>query len=152
MQHLVLQHCMTTLVLLMEVCVTFQDKQYSQRGYFGPSRGMGRKIFVGRLPQDASAEDLREYFSRFGHILDVYVPKVAIDSAAPLDDAGPSGGFMDAAEAYRGYGPMRNYGRLYGSLNFDDRHVLLLRFLLQYGYGAGGSSRTPRMNLRYRPY
>ncbi|RWW43259.1 hypothetical protein BHE74_00051106, partial [Ensete ventricosum] len=121
-------------------------------GYFGPSRGMGRKIFVGRLPQDASAEDLREYFSRFGHILDVYVPKVAIDSAAPLDDAGPSGGFMDAAEAYRGYGPMRNYGRLYGSLNFDDRHVLLLRFLLQYGYGAGGSSRTPRMNLRYRPY
>lgn len=37
---------------------------------------MGRKIFVGRLPQDASAEDLREYFGKFGHILDVYVPKV----------------------------------------------------------------------------
>jgi RNA-binding protein Musashi len=37
---------------------------------------MGKKIFVGRLPQEASAEDLRQYFGRFGHILDVYVPKV----------------------------------------------------------------------------
>ncbi|CAL9164763.1 uncharacterized protein LOC135666475 [Musa acuminata AAA Group] len=148
------------------------------RGYFGPSRGMGRKIFVGRLPQEASAEDLRQYFGRFGRIVDVYVPKdpkrsghrgfgfvtfaddgvadrvsrrtheilgqeVAIDSATPLDDAGPSGGFMDAAEAYGGYGPMRNYGRLYGSLDFDD-----------YGYGASasGSSRPSRLDWRYRPY
>lgn len=37
---------------------------------------MGRKIFVGRLPQEASAEDLRQYFGRFGRIVDVYVPKV----------------------------------------------------------------------------
>lgn len=42
----------------------------------GPTRGMGKKIFVGRLPQEASADDLRQYFGRFGHILDVYVPKV----------------------------------------------------------------------------
>lgn len=41
-----------------------------------PSRGLGRKIFVGRLPQEATSEDLRLYFGRFGHILDVYVPKV----------------------------------------------------------------------------
>lgn len=47
--------------------------------------------------------------------------QVAIDSATPLDDAGgPSVGYRDAAEAYGGYGPMRNYGRLYGSLDFDD--------------------------------
>ena len=39
---------------------------------------MGRKIFVGRLPQEASADDLRQYFSRFGRILDVYVPKVKL--------------------------------------------------------------------------
>lgn len=32
---------------------------------------------------------------------------------------------MDAAEAYGGYGPMRNYGRLYGSLDFDDVSILL---------------------------
>lgn len=40
------------------------------------SRGMGKKIFVGRLPQEASSEDLRQYFGRFGRILDVYVPRV----------------------------------------------------------------------------
>lgn len=40
------------------------------------ARGMGKKIFVGRLPQEASVEDLRMYFGRFGRILDVYVPKV----------------------------------------------------------------------------
>jgi hypothetical protein len=41
------------------------------------SRGMGKKIFIGRLPQEASAEDLRQYFGRFGRILDVYVPRVS---------------------------------------------------------------------------
>lgn len=41
-----------------------------------PTRGFGRKIFVGRLPQEATAEDLRQYFGRFGRIADAYVPKV----------------------------------------------------------------------------
>ncbi|XP_022973186.1 heterogeneous nuclear ribonucleoprotein D-like-B isoform X1 [Cucurbita maxima] len=147
-------------------------------------RGMGKKIFVGRLPQEASADDLRQYFGRFGRILDVYVPKdpkrsshrgfgfvtfaedgvadrvsrrsheicgqqVAIDSATPLDDeagagaAGASGSFMmnSAAESFGGYaGPMRTYGRMYGSLDFDD-----------WGYGIGGG-RPSRGDWRYRPY
>lgn len=51
--------------------------------------------------------------------------QVAIDSATPVDDAaGPSSGnfMMDNAEPYRGYsgGPMRAYGRMYGSLDYDD--------------------------------
>ncbi|KAL4644810.1 hypothetical protein ACB098_02G163200 [Castanea mollissima] len=144
-----------------------------------PSRGMGKKIFVGRLPQEASAEDLRQYFGRFGRILDVYVPKdpkrtghrgfgfvtfaeegvadrvsrraheicghqVAIDSATPLDDAGPSGNFMmNSAESFGGYGgPIRTYGRMYGSLDFDD---------VSWGYGIG-SARPSRADWRYRPY
>ncbi|WCJ21404.1 RNA-binding (RRM/RBD/RNP motifs) family protein [Euphorbia peplus] len=37
--------------------------------------GIGKKIFVGRLPQEATVEDWRHYFGRFGHILDVYVTK-----------------------------------------------------------------------------
>ncbi|KAA3461349.1 heterogeneous nuclear ribonucleoprotein A2-like protein 1-like isoform X2 [Gossypium australe] len=41
------------------------------------SRGMGKKIFVGRLSQEANVDDLRRYFGRFGRILDVYVPKDA---------------------------------------------------------------------------
>lgn len=156
-------------------------------GFYGPPRGMvsdmgtgmGKKIFVGRLPQEASIDDLRQYFGRFGRIVDAYIPKdpkrsghrgfgfvtfaddgvaervsrrtheilgqeVAIDSATPVDDAGPGGGYMDAPPVapYGGLvGPMRNYGRLYGSLDFDD-----------YGYGGSGSSRPSRMDWRYRPY
>ncbi|KAJ6816443.1 heterogeneous nuclear ribonucleoprotein 1 [Iris pallida] len=154
---------------------------YGRGMYQPPSRGMGKKIFVGRLPQEASADDLRQYFGRFGRIIDVYVPKdpkrtghrgfgfvtfaedgvaervsrrtheilgqeVAIDSATPLDDGGAGGGYIDAAPEPPPYGvyagPVRNYGRLYGSLDFDD-----------YGYGASGSSSRPsRMDWRYRPY
>jgi RNA recognition motif-containing protein len=43
-----------------------------------PARRISKKIFVGRLPPEATAEDLRQYFGRFGHILDVYVPRVRI--------------------------------------------------------------------------
>ncbi|XP_073039504.1 uncharacterized protein [Primulina eburnea] len=152
-----------------------------------PPRGMGKKVFVGRLPQEASAEDLRQYFGRFGRILDVYVPKdpkrtghrgfgfvtfaddgvadrvarrsheicghqVAIDSATPIDDPSPSSNFMasNPPEPYGYGGPgygghMRSsYGRMYGSLDFDD-----------WGYGAGGSmggGRPSRPDYRYRPY
>ncbi|MQL70932.1 hypothetical protein Taro_003268 [Colocasia esculenta] len=156
---------------------TLYDHPGSAFGTGAPQRGIGKKIFVGRLPQEANADDLRQYFSRFGRILDVYVPKdpkrtghrgfgfvtfaeesvadrvsrrtheilgqeVAIDSATPLDEPGGSGSFMDAADAYGGYGgPMRPYGRMYGGLNFDD-----------WGYGAIGSSRPSRMDWRYKPY
>lgn len=66
---------------------------------------------------------------------------VAIDSAAPIDEAGSSGGLMmDSPEPYGSYGPMRTYGRMYGSLDFDD-----------WGYGVG-SSRLSRADWRYRPY
>jgi len=41
-----------------------------------PARRTSKKIFVGRLPPEASSEDLRQYFGRFGRILDVYVPRV----------------------------------------------------------------------------
>ncbi|XP_038722316.1 heterogeneous nuclear ribonucleoprotein 1 [Tripterygium wilfordii] len=142
------------------------------------ARGMGsKKIFVGRLPPEATTEDLRQYFGRFGRIIDVYVPKdprraghrgfgfvtfaeegvadrvsrrsheilgqpVALDSAAPLGDAGPSGNFMmNGPEPYGGYGgPMRTYGRMYGSMEFDD-----------WGYGMP-SGRPSRGDWRYRPY
>ncbi|XP_011043537.1 PREDICTED: heterogeneous nuclear ribonucleoprotein 1 [Populus euphratica] len=150
------------------------------------SRGMGKKIFVGRLPQEASAEDLRQYFGRFGHILDVYVPKdpkrtghrgfgfvtfaedgvadrvsrrsheicghqVAIDSATPIDDAGPSGNFMmGGPEPFGSYaGPMRNFGRMYGTLDYDDASAYMVPS--KWGYGMG-SARPSRADWRYRPY
>ncbi|XP_024975929.1 RNA-binding protein Musashi homolog 2 isoform X1 [Cynara cardunculus var. scolymus] len=166
------------------------------------ARGMGKKIFVGRLPQEASVEDLRQYFGRFGRILDVYVPKdpkrsghrgfgfvtfaedgvadrvsrrpheicgqqVAIDSATPVDDGGGSSGgpFMDNPEPppYGGYGPMRAYGRMYGSLDFDDwgyggmGRLGGMGGMGRMGGGMGGLGGSmgggrPSRDMRYRPY
>ncbi|KAL8477194.1 hypothetical protein ACS0TY_029475 [Phlomoides rotata] len=161
---------------------TLYDHPGSMYGRGEVPRGMGKKIFVGRLPQEASSEDLRHYFGRFGRILDVYVPKdpkrtghrgfgfvtfaddgvadrvarrsheicghqVAIDSATPVDDAGTNANLMVNNPEPFGYvapPPMRAYGRMYGSLDFDD-----------WGYGVGGSmsgGRPPRADYRYRPY
>ncbi|XP_055385555.1 TAR DNA-binding protein 43 [Condylostylus longicornis] len=43
------------------------------------SKGMAHqvpcKVFVGRCTEDLSAEDLREYFSKFGEVTDVFIPK-----------------------------------------------------------------------------
>ncbi|MFS7953819.1 putative RNA recognition motif domain, nucleotide-binding alpha-beta plait domain superfamily [Helianthus anomalus] len=40
------------------------------------ARRTGEKIFIGRLPEEASVEDLCLYFGRFARILDVYIPKI----------------------------------------------------------------------------
>ena len=33
------------------------------------------KVFVGRCTDDMNADDLREYFSKFGEVTDVFIPK-----------------------------------------------------------------------------
>ncbi|CAI5470871.1 unnamed protein product [Closterium sp. Yama58-4] len=47
-------------------------------GVWGGRRGRAvhpTKIFVGKLPHDATVGDIREYFGRFGPVEDVYLPK-----------------------------------------------------------------------------
>lgn len=50
--------------------------------------------------------------------------QVAIDSANPLDEAGggsSSSFMMNSPNSFGGYGgPMRSYGRMYGSMDFED--------------------------------
>ncbi|XP_039020593.1 heterogeneous nuclear ribonucleoprotein 1-like isoform X2 [Hibiscus syriacus] len=154
---------------------TLYDHPGPKYGRGESSRGMGKKIFVGRLPQEATIDDLRQYFGRFGRIVDVYIPKdpkrsghrgfgfvtfadegvadrvsrrsheicgqqVAIDSATPVDDVGPSF-MMNPVGPFRGFGaPMLPFGRMYGGMHFDD-----------WGY-AFGSTRPSRADWRYRPY
>jgi hypothetical protein len=59
-----------------------RDEPYSyepRSGYGGPPvPSAGNKVFIGKLPHEATAEHLRTYFSSFGRILDVYIPKVQI--------------------------------------------------------------------------
>jgi RNA-binding protein Musashi len=54
--------------------------------------------------------------------------QVAIDSATPIDDAGPSGNFMmSGPEPFGSYaGPMRNFGRMYGTLDYDDASAYMV--------------------------
>lgn len=33
------------------------------------------KVFVGRCTEDMTADDLKEYFSKFGEVTDVFIPK-----------------------------------------------------------------------------
>ena len=33
------------------------------------------KVFVGRCTEDMTADDLRDYFSKFGEVTDVFIPK-----------------------------------------------------------------------------
>ena len=33
------------------------------------------KIFVGRVTEDITAEDLLQYFSKFGEVIDIFIPK-----------------------------------------------------------------------------
>ena len=41
----------------------------------GAQQLMNRKVFVGRCTEDMTAEDLRQYFSKFGEVVDVFIPK-----------------------------------------------------------------------------
>lgn len=36
---------------------------------------MNRKVFIGRVTENITGEDLRNYFCKFGEIIDVYTPK-----------------------------------------------------------------------------
>ncbi|CAL1530298.1 unnamed protein product [Lymnaea stagnalis] len=48
------------------------DGNYHQEGN---NQMMNRKVFIGRVTEDISAEDLRNYFSKFGEVVDVFIPK-----------------------------------------------------------------------------
>ena len=36
---------------------------------------MNHKVFVGRCSEDTTTDDLRSYFSKFGEVIDVFIPK-----------------------------------------------------------------------------
>ena len=40
-----------------------------------PSARAGPRIFVGKLNRETSDHDVKDYFSRFGYVLDVYLPR-----------------------------------------------------------------------------
>lgn len=53
----------------------FNHALHASAGTPAAPKSMGKKIFIGRIPMEANADDIRLYFSRFGRLLDVYLPK-----------------------------------------------------------------------------
>lgn len=41
----------------------------------GQALELSRKVFIGRCSEDITADDLLEYFSQFGEVTDVFIPK-----------------------------------------------------------------------------
>ncbi|KAL3223631.1 hypothetical protein MRX96_027301 [Rhipicephalus microplus] len=41
----------------------------------GQASELSRKVFVGRCTEDLSSDDLRDYFSKYGEVTDVFIPK-----------------------------------------------------------------------------
>lgn len=78
------------------------------------------------------------------------VLQVAIDTATPLDEAGTSGNFMmNNVEPYGGYGgPMRPYGRMYGSLDFDDVSISYMNSIICSPDGFHTYERSLSMHRR----
>ncbi|KAG0469358.1 hypothetical protein HPP92_018686, partial [Vanilla planifolia] len=154
---------------------TLYDHPSAYGRMFDGSRGMGKKIFVGRLPQEATVDDLRQYFGRFGRIVDVYVPKdpkrtghrgfgfvtFADDGVADrvsrrtheilghevaIDSATPLDDGGGVGGGVGGYmDASAAYGGGYGPLRTYGRLYGGLNFD-DYGYGTGGSSRYSRMD------
>lgn len=53
--------------------INLQQQVFSRQE--GAQQMMNRKVFVGRCTEDMTAEDLRQYFSKFGEVVDVFIPK-----------------------------------------------------------------------------
>lgn len=151
------------------------------RGLFQQSRGMGNKIFVGRLPQEATAEDLRHYFGRFGRIIDAYIPKdpkrsghrgfgfvtFADDGVADrvsrrsheilgqevaIDSATPQDDAAPAAPASNIIDNPEPYVGYARPMPASYGRFYGNMDFDDFGYGASASSRVPRTGSRYRPY
>ncbi|KAH7446326.1 hypothetical protein KP509_01G051600 [Ceratopteris richardii] len=54
---------------------THGEASATYKAYSPSVPGTGTKVFVGKLPHEATSEHLRTYFSSFGRVADVYVPK-----------------------------------------------------------------------------
>ena len=56
-------------------CVVRIPLSRCEGGFNYQNSEFNRKIFVGRLTPDITTDDLKEFFSKFGEIVDVFIPK-----------------------------------------------------------------------------
>ncbi|KAM3403712.1 hypothetical protein ACQJBY_007063 [Aegilops geniculata] len=145
------------------------------RGYLNEPPVSSKKIFIGRLPQEANTDDLWDYFGRFGRIVDAYIPKdpkksghrgfgfvtFAEDGVADrvarrsheilgqevaVDSAAPVEGGPSRGGFMEPPGPYGAYSPMMSYGQFSGS------LGYDYGYGPSGSSSRSRVQPRYRPY
>ncbi|KAF6984411.1 hypothetical protein CFC21_002435 [Triticum aestivum] len=145
------------------------------RGYLNEPPVSSKKIFIGRLPQEANTDDLWDYFGRFGRIVDAYIPKdpkksghrgfgfvtFAEDGVADrvarrsheilgqevaVDSAAP----VEGGPSRGGYmEPPAPHGAYSPMMSYGQFSGSLG---YDYGYGPSGSSSRSRVQPRYKPY
>jgi len=54
--------------------VQFPKRERQQQNFGGQQDGIPTKLFIGRLPRGATTEDLKDCFSHYGPLKDVYIP------------------------------------------------------------------------------
>ncbi|XP_074598431.1 TAR DNA-binding protein-43 homolog isoform X2 [Brevipalpus obovatus] len=144
------------------------------------SSEFNRKIFVGRLSEDITTEDLREYFSKYGEITDVFIPRpfrafafVTFESETAqnlcgedhivkgvslhVSNAMPKSEMGMGMGRFRGGGPMEQDSSM-SNYHFNSTSLPPMKALHGGGgLGGGGGGGGPTMNHHqgrnhYSPY
>lgn len=138
---------------------------------------LSRKVFVGRLPDNITTDDLRNHFSSFGTLTDVFIPKpfrkfafvtfgtsdmaqsifkhkhvidgntVQISEAIPRDNAPNSYGFSGP----QGNSNTAGYGPNYGAVNNTNIHPFNNSYSAQAAHHYHGS-KAPVANFGANVY
>lgn len=58
-----------------DVRIPMPKDNFPTSDFRNPNQEFNRKIFIGRITADITTEDLQEYFSKYGEIADIFIPK-----------------------------------------------------------------------------
>ncbi|XP_071946173.1 TAR DNA-binding protein 43-like [Antedon mediterranea] len=114
------------------------DVRYPDRGY--PEREQSKKIFLRRVGDGTTSEDLYSYFGQFGEVTDVYIPTpfrgIAFVTFADAEDAMK---LLGEDRTIKGYSvhidrAEPKHSRQFMQRNMDNNPMMQM----MQGYGGGG--------------
>uniref|UniRef100_A0A5B6YZ54 Putative ELAV-like protein 3 isoform X1 n=1 Tax=Davidia involucrata TaxID=16924 RepID=A0A5B6YZ54_DAVIN len=150
----------------------------SVRPSAGSNAKWGNRLFIGRIPTEATVVDVRLHFSQFGHVSDVYLPKddkktshrgfgfvtfvdeISAEYASQkvhrilgqkivLDRAAPLENDGGSTVSHSSIFPMALHGTIPVQHNFSCEQMYDAKFTQ---FRGGSLSQPIRPTLRYKPY